>query len=104
MSRYTLVLGIALLAFSKIASGQSWTPLTHQPTFSASTALLLTDGTVMVQATESGIWWRLTPDNAGSYLNGTWSQLASMPAGYGPLYYGSDVLPDGRLVVEGGEY
>ena len=27
-----------------------------------------------------------------------------MPAGYGPLYFGSAVLPDGRYIVEGGEY
>jgi hypothetical protein len=27
-----------------------------------------------------------------------------MPAGYGPLYYASAVLPDGRVIVEGGEY
>src|SRR6476660_6343033 len=93
-----------LLAFAALAGAQTWTPLVHQPTFSASTALLLTDGTVVVQATESGAWWRLTPDNTGSYINGTWSQLASMPAGYGPLYYASAVLPDGRVIVEGGEY
>jgi hypothetical protein len=58
----------------------------------------------MVQSTESGNWWRLTPDNTGSYLNGTWTQLASMPSGYGPLYYASAVLPDARVIVEGGEY
>jgi hypothetical protein len=100
-----LVLGLGVfLAFAALAGAQTWTPLNHQPSFGASTALLLTDGTVMVQAIESGVWWRLTPDNTGSYVNGTWTQLASMPAGYGPLYYASAVLPDGRVVVEGGEY
>lgn len=98
-----IVLGVTL-ALTMPAAAQTWTPLVNQPTFSSSTALLLTDGTVMVQASESGIWWRLTPDNTGNYVNGTWSQLASMPAGYGPLYYASAVLPDGRVVVEGGEY
>jgi len=49
-------------------------------------------------------WWRLTPDVSGSYLNGTWSQLASLPAGYAPLYYSSAVLKDGRVLVMGGEY
>ncbi len=95
---------VALLTCATLVGAQTWTPLTHQPTFDASTALLLTDGTVMVQSEESGTWWRLTPDNTGSYINGTWSQLASMPSGYGPLYYASAVLPDGRVVVEGGEY
>jgi hypothetical protein len=49
-------------------------------------------------------WWALTPDANGSYLNGTWSQLASMSSNYGPLYFASAVLPDGRVIVEGGEY
>src|SRR4051812_32200147 len=104
---YNRTLAIALgvmLAFASLAGAQTWTALNHQPTFGASTAHLLTDGTVMVQAQESGSWWRLTPDNTGSYLNGTWTQLASMPSGYGPLYYASAVLADGRVVVVGGEY
>ncbi len=63
----------------------------------------------MVQAlSATGIgtraWWRLTPDNTGSYVNGTWTQLASDPSGYGPLYYASAVLPNGMVVVNGGEY
>jgi hypothetical protein len=95
---------IISLSFPSSARCQSWQPLSHQPTFNANTALLLTDGTVMVQAYLTGNWWRLTPDNTGSYINGTWSQLASMPSGYGPLYYASAVLPDGRVVIEGGEY
>jgi Domain of unknown function (DUF4082) len=105
LPKRALALGLGvLLAFTALAGAQTWTPLTHQPTFSASTALLLTDGTVMAQqAGGSGVWWRLKPDNTGSYINGTWSQLASMPAGYGPVYYASAVLPDGRVVVEGGE-
>jgi len=105
MINRALAVGLGvMLAFAMPAVAQTWTPLVNQPTFNTSTAMLLTDGTVMVQATESGIWWRLTPDNTGNYINGTWSQLASMPAGYGPLYYASAVLPDGRVVVEGGEY
>ncbi len=101
--RLAVALGL-LLSFATLAGAQTWTPLVHQPTFQASTALLLTDGTVMVQAEESRNWWRLTPDNTGSYVNGTWSQLASTAANYAPIYYASAVLPDGRVVVEGGEY
>jgi hypothetical protein len=100
-----LAVGFGLLSsFAALAGAQTWTPLVHQPTFAASTPLLLTDGTVMVQAEESSSWWRLTPDNTGSYVNGTWSQLASTSASYAPIYYASAVLPDGRVVVEGGEY
>lgn len=95
---------VALLTLVSWAGAQpTWTPLAHQPSFTASTALLLTDGTVMVQAEESSVWWRLTPDKTGNYVNGTWSQLASLPSGYAPRYYASAVLPDGRVVVEGGE-
>ena len=49
-------------------------------------------------------WWRLTPDDTGSYVNGTWTQIASLPSGYAPLYHSSAVLPDGRVIIEGGEY
>jgi hypothetical protein len=66
--------------------------------------LLLTDGNVMVQAGTGQGWWQLTPDINGSYLHGTWSQLASLPPGYAPLYFASAVLPDGRVIIEGGEY
>ena len=99
-----------LLTWSLVASAQSWTPLNHQPCsvgqpcFLPGTALLLTDGTVMAIDTFAGAWYRLTPDRYGSYVNGTWSQVASLPVGYAPLYFASAVLPDGRLIVEGGEY
>ncbi|MGC2694612.1 MAG: hypothetical protein WA738_02365 [Candidatus Angelobacter sp.] len=98
---------VALLTLATLAGAQAWTPLTHQPTFGAGTALLLTDGTVMVQDsafTNPNHWWRLKPDSSGSYINGTWSQLTSLPSGYDPLYYASAVLADGRVVIVGGEY
>jgi hypothetical protein len=105
MKNRTLAVALGvMLAFASLAGAQTWTALTNAPSFSPSTALLLTDGTIMVQATENNAWWRLTPDNTGSYINGTWSALASMSSSYGPLYYGSAVLADGRVVVQGGEY
>ena len=93
-------------------AGGRWDRLVNQPTFLCDTALLLTDGRVMVHQygdphnNGQGMnnWWALTPDANGSYLNGTWSQLASMASNYGPLYFASAVLPDGRVIVEGGEY
>src|SRR5450432_2105923 len=63
------------------ASASPWTPLKHQPTFmafGASLPMLLTDGSVLVQDTCATDWWRLTPDQHGSYVNGTWSPVASM--------------------------
>ncbi len=69
-----------------------------------SNPLLMTDGTVIMHNESTQDWWKLTPDINGSYVNGTWSQIASLPAGYGPLYFGSAVLPDGRVIINGGEY
>jgi hypothetical protein len=57
-----------------------------------------------VQDTGFPDWWKLTPDQSGSYANGTWTQVASTPAGYSPLYHSSAALRDGRLIIEGGEY
>ena len=98
------VVVLTLVGSLGVARAQSWQPLTKQPTFGASNANLLTDGTVMVQRYFRPEWYRLTPDAFGSYVNGTWSQLASLPPDYGPLYYASAVLADGRLIVTGGEY
>jgi len=95
---------VVCLALSAIAGAQKWQSLKHPPTFFTDTALLLTDGTVIVHEICSPNWHRLTPDRTGSYVNGTWSQIASMPSDYGPLYFASQVLPDGRVLVEGGEY
>ena len=104
--RNVLVAATSLLAGAGVATGQTWQSLTNQPTFSAGAMLLLTDGTVLVHAeqNDSQNWYKLTPDINGSYVNGTWSQAASLPAGYAPLYFSSAVLPDGRVIIEGGEY
>ncbi len=74
------------------------------PGGSPDTALLMTDGDVLMHAACSSAWYRLTPDPSGSYASGTWRAAAPMPAGYAPLYFASSVLPDGRLLVNGGEY
>ena len=73
--------------------------------------LLQSDGTVLVHDEPDNnatggttAWWKLTPDSKGSYIDGTWSQIASMPPGYSPLYFASAILPDARMIVEGGEY
>jgi hypothetical protein len=95
------------------ADGKSpWTPLKNPPPFGTpGTMLLESNGTVLVHDepdnnTTGGTtaWYRLTPDSHGNYADGTWSKIASMPAGYSPLYFASAILPDGRMIVEGGEY
>ena len=47
--------------------------------------------------------YTLAPDDTGSYVNGTWTQVASAPSGYAPLFFGSAVLKDGKVVIQGGE-
>ncbi len=99
-------IGIALF-FSGLgacmASAQSWQALQNQPDIETTTMLLLRDGRVMANEGNTGKWNILTPDSTGSYVNGTWSHAANMPTGYAPYYFSSAVLPDGRLIVEGGE-
>jgi hypothetical protein len=100
----------AFAATAALAPSSPWQLLTNQPPVLDYTdcgpgnPILLTDGTVMLQDDGCQDWWKLTPDEFGSYVNGTWTQLASTPAGYSPLYHSSAVLPDGRVIIEGGEY
>ena len=83
----------------------TWTKVTTPfPGGNPETALLLTDGTVLMHDQCTPNWYRLTPDVNGSYVAGTWTLMAPLPAGYSPLYYASSVLPDGRLIMNGGEY
>jgi hypothetical protein len=82
-----------------------WQPIATPPPFTPDVALLLTDGTVMVHDYQEGSkFWRLSPDIHGSYVTGTWSTMASLPAGYEPTFFSSAVLADGRVVIIGGEY
>jgi hypothetical protein len=82
-----------------------WQPVkAPAPAGGLSAPQLLTDGTVLVHQACSPNWYKLTPDLHGSYLNGTWSTAAKLPAGYGPLYFASQVLSDGRIIINGGEY
>ena len=106
----SLIHAAAVSANSLAASSSPWQMLTNQPPVldpvdcGPGNPVLLTDGTVLLQDAGCQDWWKLTPDQFGSYVNGTWSQVASTPAGYSPLYHSSAVLPDGRLIIEGGEY
>jgi len=97
---------VAVLLFSGgLVRAQSWTPVTNVfPGGAADTALLLTDGTVLVHQTCGANWYKLTPSNTGSYIAGTWSSGGAMQSTHNPLYFASAVLADGRVVAIGGEY
>lgn len=100
-----LVLMAGLLWPWHLAAAGTWVPLNNQAPDSIDTMLLLPDGTVMATAGNNGLgngWYRLTPDSHGSYVNGTWTALAAMS--YTRLYYASQVLKNGQVLVAGGEY
>jgi hypothetical protein len=111
--KFIKAVGIILTLLPTCATlcrAQSWQQLTNQPPQDLfSNAFLLTDGTVIAQGNFGNVqvppnWLKLTPDQNGSYVNGTWSKLAPLPAGYVPEDFASAVLADGRFVVFGGEY
>jgi hypothetical protein len=109
-------LGIALLALAccSIAIAQepftpgTWTKTTHAPASPVAHALLLNDGSVLVNSmyfeNHADPWYRLVPDKTGNYANGSWVNAGTLPSGYNPLYFASAVLPNGFVVVIGGEY
>ncbi len=101
----TLTLLCALVGAS---GAQTWTPLNNQPGVNLGVMLQLRDGRILVheeQRGNSSNWHILTPDSTGSYINGTWSSGGSLPSGYAPWFFGSQVLLDGKtIVIEGGEY
>jgi hypothetical protein len=115
ISVLTLMALGALATGTAVAQVGTWTPYTGGNTFPGTapdTALLMTDGSVIMHDICTANWFRLLPDNTGSYTNGRWSSftandrvaVAAMPGGYGPLFYASQVLPDSRVIVQGGEY
>ncbi|HZI32622.1 MAG TPA: RICIN domain-containing protein, partial [Candidatus Binatia bacterium] len=97
--RWSLMLGALLISW-RVEAGGTWTPLVHSAPGGA-LYLLMSDGSVM--AFDGGTrCWRLTPDDHGSYANGTWTPMASM--NYSRLYFSSEVLTNGNVYVAGGEY
>ena len=92
------------LAICGVSPAQTIQRLAHQPPDGAGICLQLTDGTAICQGNAESDWYKLTPDNTGSYVNGTWTKVASLPAGYVQDAFASAVLADGRPVITGGEY
>lgn len=130
----------ALFASLPTLHAQTVQTLTHQPPEIPIYGFLLTDGSVLVQGqpgtiTVGGVtygrpngslshWFKLTPDHNGSYLNGTWRQVASaityrtgkdgrlltdgtgqpIVGPYTPYAGSGAVMIDGKLALVGGEY
>ncbi len=104
MFKYLTTAAALLLGAALPAQAQTTQNLAHTAPDGAIIDFQLTDGTVMVQGYTYTDWWKLTPDITGSYVNGKWTKLASLPASYAPYAFASAVLADGRVVVDGGEY
>lgn len=89
------------------SSGGKWELVTAGPT-GLCNPLLLHDARVLVHDCLGSDWWILTPDKHGNYAKGKWKQAATPPVingtQYAPEYFASAVLPDGQVIVEGGEY
>ncbi len=89
------------LSLTQCLAGGTWTALTRQPATGVNNCILLSDGTVFTDD-GGGQCNKLTPDIHGSYINGTWTRLASM--NYGRLFFASQMLTNGQIFVAGGEY
>lgn len=111
MNKRRRVTGLSFAIVSAIMGGApwmctaaTWTPLTNLAPGGAGVMMQLTDGTIMIQNGSSQNWMRLTPDIHGSYINGIWTANPISPMILRRLYFASQVLPDGRVWVMGGEY
>jgi len=102
--RFLVALTALAFAATAIAHAQTVTNLKNRAPDGVVVPMLLTDGRVLAQGFNESDWWTLTPDITGSYVNGTWKQVASLPSGYSPLYQAEAVMIDGRVVIQGGEY
>ena len=99
-----LPLALLVLICEPEAQSASWTALKNTPPSIPGTMLLLPDGTVMAQTADRAHWMTLTPDQQGSYINGTWAMTSSNVMSKPRLYFASQVLPSGKVWVLGGEY
>jgi hypothetical protein len=82
-----------------------FTALINQPPDPGYLTILLTDGSVLMQSiNDAGVFYRLSPDSQGSYVDGSWRKISSPPVGYAPYAGAQAVLADGRVLFVGGEY
>jgi hypothetical protein len=85
--------------------GGTVTPLTNGLPFDGVVyGFLLTDGSLLYQGGLLQDFYRFKPDSKGSYVNGTFYPAAALPPNYIPYATSGGVLPDGRVLLIGGEY
>src|SRR5450432_1998540 len=100
-----LLIAAVVATMPSLALGQTIEKLVNPAPDGAQETYQLTDGTVLAQSyRHNNEFWILTPDSTGSYVNGTWRQVGSLPSKYSPVATASQVLADGRVLIEGGEY
>src|SRR5579863_3457301 len=102
----SLMLAAALLAGTSLSPmAGTVTGLTNALPFDGVVyGFLLTDGTLLFQGGLLQDFYRFKPDSKGSYVNGTVYPAASLPPNYIPYATSGGVLPDGRVLLIGGEY
>jgi hypothetical protein len=100
------LLAAALLAGTSLgAMAGTITPVTNGVPFDGVIyGFLLTDGSILYQGGLLQDFYRFKPDKKGSYANGTFFLAASLPPDYVPYATSGGVLPDGRVLLIGGEY
>lgn len=85
------------------AHAATWTKVAAVAPSGAGVMLQLADGSIMIQRGSTASWMRLRPDAQGSYITGAWStDIATEPTRR--LYFASQVLPNGKVWILGGEY
>src|SRR5260221_348236 len=111
-----LLIVFGLVIPCRMTAAGTWSKLASQPTKptgGVGLMLLLSDGTVLAASrvtdpsevpasSGSEVWYKLTPDSHGCYVNGSWSTLKSMKDTR--LWFSSCVLRDGKVFVAGAKY
>src|SRR5690242_21883012 len=104
LHRVLSVAAVAAVCASAAAYGGTLQNLAHPAPEGVIVSYQLTDGRVFVQSYSETHFYVLTPDQDGSYVNGTWSLAKTLPKGYSPYAFSGAVLADGHVIVQGGEY
>ena len=102
MRKKSLAAVAVLLLACGMLQAQTLTNLKNQPPDGAANSSFCNRWHRPRQGNQGQDWWKLTPDITGSYVNGTWSQMASLASGYDPYAFASATLADGRVLIEGG--
>ena len=100
-----LILAAALLAGTSLgAMAGTLTAVKNAPLDNVIYGFVLTDGSLFFQGGFLQDFYRFKPDNKGSYVNGTLLPATALPPNYIPYATSGGVLPDGRVLLIGGEY